>query len=251
MDPRARMRNAIFSRPRPGHRAVRWLTVLIAALSLGACTSPEGAWELAEREDSEAAYLEFLARYPRGELADRARARITELKELRAWERAEFRDQAYKYRQFLEDYPASRFADAARNRIRELERDEAWQNARSDGSERALKAFLEQYPDAPQAAEASEQLRALAATATAAKPRERAGDYRVQLGAFRTPGAADTEVRRLTALFPALLPGPIRIEQSGRFFVLRSAPLTREEAETACRTLSRARQNCLILSRPQ
>ena len=63
------------------------LIFCMLSLFLTACGNPEQSWELAERENTQTGYLEFLAKYPEGELADRARASILTLKEQRAWER--------------------------------------------------------------------------------------------------------------------------------------------------------------------
>jgi hypothetical protein len=229
--------------------------LLLAVLLLGACGTQDKAWELAEREDTEQGYLEFLAKYPDGEYADRARARMVKLKELRSWERAEFRDRIDNYRRFLEQYPTSDKAAAAVARIYELERDEAWSAARDAGDAEGLQSFLAVYPDAPQAWEAEQLLAALAPAAPEPPPQpaERPGNFRLQLGAFRTATAADAEVRRLAPLFGRVLPGPVRIvtpaENGGRYFLLRSPPLTGAEAEQACKAIREAGQACLRVNR--
>ena len=55
---------------------------MFLALMLAACGNQEKSWELAEREDTNQGYLEFLAKYPVGEYDDRARLRMEELKEM-------------------------------------------------------------------------------------------------------------------------------------------------------------------------
>lgn len=221
-------------------------------LMLVACSSPDKAWELAEREDTNQGYLEYLAKYPDGEYADQARARIRELKELRAWERAQFRDRIDNYRRFLGDYPASEYAPAASRRIVELERDAAWAAARAANDAVALQGFLASYPDAPQSWEAEQMLAALAPVLPETPPPPK-GDFRVQVGAFRTAAAADTEVRRLDREFTAANIDPIRIvtpaETGGRFFLLQSRPLTGTEARAACEFLTAAGHPCLVINR--
>ena len=228
---------------------------MFLALMLAACGNQEKSWELAEREDTNQGYLEFLAKYPDGDYADRARVRMAELKELRSWERAQFRDRIDNYQRFLEQFPKSDYAPTAVARIYELERDAAWASARDAGDPNALQTFLAVYPEAPQAWEAEQLLAALTPVEPepVLPPPERDGDFRLQLGAFRTAAAADTEVRRLASLYERLLPGPVRIvtpaETGGRFFLLRTVPLSGEEATQACNALRKSGQECFRVNR--
>jgi len=228
------------------------LITLMITMFVSGCGNPEAAWKLAEREDNQRAYLEFLANYPQGELADQARARIAVLKEMNAWERAQFRDRIDNYERFIGDFPDSEFVSAARTRIAELDRDEAWQAAVDDGSIAVLEAFLGNHPDAPQKELAKQLLAELRMAERPESPQERAGDYRLQLGAFRTAQSADAEVRRLVQLYGDTLMGPVRIQSpptNGRFFTLTSVPMTHSEAHTVCSSLRAARQNCLVINR--
>jgi cell division protein FtsN len=181
---------------------------------------------------------------------------MEELKELRGWERAQFRDRIDNYQRFLEQHPDSENAAAAQRRIFEIERDAAWTTAQDSGDAQALQNFLAEYPDAPQAWEAEQLLASLAPALpeeAPAPPPERPGNFRLQLGAFRTAAAADSEVRRLAPLFARTLPGPVRIvtpvETGGRFFLLQSAPVNRKEADEACARLQTAGQACLRINR--
>ena len=228
--------------------------LIFAGLIISACGNPDRAWQLAERDDTPTAYLEFLAKYPDDDKADRARDRIEALQEIRAWERAEFKDDESSYRDFIEKYPDSEFVAAAEDTILAMQRDADWQvvlDARSDVS---VTAFLERYPDAPQSEEAGELLAELRAEQIDELPPERDGNFRLQIAVFRTPAAAESEVRRLTDLFPDTLLGPIRIETpdergSGRLFRLLSVPMTGQEARTACDELKERRQDCFIINR--
>jgi phosphoserine phosphatase len=233
----------------------QWFPLLVC-LCLAACGSPEKAWELAERDDTKQGYLEFLAKNPDGELADRARDRMKRLKLERAWERAEFRDRIDNYERFLNEYPDSEFSVNAGLRIYELRRDQAWETVVDEESAAKLESFLEVYPDAPQADEARERIAILAALEpppAAMPPPERAGDFRLQLGAFRTAAASAMEVRRLDAAFGELLPGPIRImapvETGGTRFILRSVPLSMREARELCDGLKDRGQDCFVVNK--
>ena len=228
--------------------------LILATLALNACGNPEKAWQMAERDDTPTAYLEFLAKYPDGDKADVARARIEALKVIRAWERAEFKADESGYREFIEKYPDSEYAATAEDRLRTMQRDADWQVVLDTQSEAVAAAFLERYPEAPQAEEAREMLAELQVVEIDKPPPERAGNFRLQLAVFRTPAAAETEVRRLAALFPDVLLGPIRIETpeergSGKLFRLLSVPMSGKEARAACDELKNRRQECVIINR--
>lgn len=228
--------------------------LILATLILGACSNPDKAWQQAERDDTPTAYLEFLAKYPDGEKADAARARLEALKAIRAWERAEFKADENRYREFIEKFPDSEFAATAAERILTMQREADWQIVLDTPSDAVVVAFLERYPDAPQSEEAREILSTLQVEIVEEPPPERDGNFRLQLAVFRTPAAADSEVRRLTALFPDALLGPIRIETpqehgSGRLFRLLSVPMTGEEARAACDRLKEKRQDCMLINR--
>ncbi len=100
--------------------------VFFVSLMLLSCASPEKDWQLAERDDSQNAYLEFLAKHPDSKFAEQARLRINELKVLRAWERAEFKDTLDAYDAFISKYDDSEFVADARDRVREIQRDQRW-----------------------------------------------------------------------------------------------------------------------------
>ena len=227
--------------------------ILAVALTLASCSNQDKAWELAQRDDNSEAYLRFLAKYPDGEFADQARQRMAELKELKAWERAQFRDREDNYQRFLSEYPHSEYAAAARERLYELRRDAAWGTASDSGDIAALEAFLAVYPDAPQAPEARELIAGLTPEPEPEPPPERPGNFRLQLGAFRTPAAAEREVRRLADRYLALLKGPIRIqtpaETGGSRFLLKSVPMSMQEARETCRKLKQDRQDCFVVNR--
>ena len=227
---------------------------VLCALVLAACSNPEKDWEIAQRDDTPEAYLEFLARHPNTEYLEQARARVAELKVLRAWERAEFRDSENGYQDFLERFPESEQADAARQKLVEIERDAIWATLEDAESSEVVKAFIRDYPDAPQFAEAQTLLASLLENETPKPPAEPPGDFRLQLGAFRTAIAAESEVRRLVGLFPDTLAGPVRIEAptaggKTRLFLLKTVPMTLAEARTRCDDLKRYGQTCLVIER--
>ena len=224
--------------------------MLSIILLLVSCANPDKDWQLASRDDSQNAYLEFLAKHPDSQFADQARLRISELKVIHAWERAEFKDTLTGYAAFLKNHADSEFVPAANQRVRELQRDEEWESI--GANKVALESFIAEYPDAPQAVEARAQLDTILAAEEAAKPRERPGNFRLQLAAFRTVAAAEAELRRLVELAPDTLLGPIRIEAPANdqgMFILKSVPMNSTEAREACARLIKIGQNCLIINR--
>jgi len=232
----------------------RLYTLILAGLILGACGNPEKAWQLAERDDTPTAYLEFLAKYPDGEKANQARVRIEALKAIRAWERAEFKDNEGSYREFIEKFPDSEFVSSAEERILTMQTDADWELVLDTRSDVVVAAFIDRYPDAPQIEEARELLDELQVEEIDEPPPERDGNFRVQLAVFRTPVGAESEVRRLVALFPDTFFGPVHIETpeergSGRLFRLLTVPMTGDEARAVCDQLKNKRQECVIINR--
>jgi hypothetical protein len=228
--------------------------VFFVSLILSSCASPEKDWQLAERDDSQNAYLEFLAKHPDSEFAEHARRRINELKVLNAWERAKFKDTLDAYEAFISKYDDSEFVADARERVREIQRDDHWERIQTNDDKTAIEAFLEEYPDAPQQEEARSILTTIAEAEEAARPNERPGNFRLQLAAFRTAAAAEQELRRLVTLAPEILIGHVRIEMpnqgnEGNMFLLKSVPMTGAEARDACTALKNIGQSCLIINR--
>jgi len=227
---------------------------IVTILALSACDNPDKAWQMAQRDDTPDAYLQFLARYPDSKQAGPARARLEGLKEVRAWERAEFKDNEDTYRAFLEKFPAGEYATKAKNRITGLKRDNAWAIAQEAESKEVVAAFLRDYPDAPQTEQARDLILELEQLEKPPRPTERPGDFRLQLAAFRTAQGAEKELRRLVALFPDQLLGPERIQTpvngaESQWFLLKTVPMARDEAQTLCEMLKRRGQDCMIVSR--
>jgi len=235
------------------------IPLLIAIALLAGCADPEKEWELAARDDSPETYLQFLAKYPNSVQADLARQRIEALKVIRAWERAEFKDSEDAYAAFVEKFPDSEFVAEAEARIASIQRDRQWEIAAEAGTSDALSSFIAEYPDAPQRAAADELLAELLlaeqALIEASTPKERPGAFRLQLAAFRTPEAAEAELRRLVDMFPTELLGPVRIEtpadrnNDGNLFLLKTVPMSGDEARKVCELLKRRQQQCMLINR--
>lgn len=230
------------------------LRVIVLAVLLVGCSSAEKDWNIAQRDDTPEAYLEFLAKHPDSEYVELAKQSVAEVKVKRAWERAEFRDSEIGYRDFTDRFPDSEQAALAQARLDEIERDVVWAAARKADSAEVLAAFIRDYPDAPQREDAEILLASMVSQEPAAAPAEPPGDYRVQLGAFRTPEAAESELRRLADLFPDTIGGPIRLEApvpggTTRLFKLKTVPMDLAGARNVCATLKSYGQTCLVIER--
>lgn len=228
--------------------------LLLAGVLIAGCANPEKDWELAARDDSPETYLEFLAKHPDSEQADAARARIQELKVIRAWERAEFKDSEDAYTNFVQKHPDSEFVAEATERIDTMQRTRQWAFVTETGTAEALTGFISTYPDAPQREEAEALLAEIRLTEEAAKPKERPGAFRLQLAAFRTAEAAEAELRRLVDIFPTELLGPVRIatpaeQGNGSLFLLKTVPMSGEEARDICALLKSRKQQCMIINK--
>lgn len=231
------------------------LTLLALCAILSACSDPDKDWSLATRDDAPETYLEFLAKHPESAQADLARQRIAELKVINAWERAEFKDSPEGYELFIERHPDSEFVAEAGERIAVFARDEQWEFSSGSNDKTALISFIEDWPDAPQRSMAEAELAEIQLAEDAKKPRERPGAFRLQLAAFRSAESADTELRRLIELFPNNeLLGPVRIvtpveNGDSKLFLLKTVPMTSNEAKTLCDKLRARGQQCLVINK--
>jgi hypothetical protein len=132
-------------------RAAR-ATVLILVVAAG-CEPAHFA--AAQREDSEASYLRYLALHPLGDRASAAQRRVEELR----YRAARAADRPIGYRLYLERHPSGPFAQESRARLAALAMTEAHTAA-------GYRLVLERYPGSPEAERAAQLLpRALATAA--------------------------------------------------------------------------------------
>jgi cell division septation protein DedD len=254
------------------------LTVAAAALILAsACSNPQGDWQKAEAENTEAAYQSFLEKYPEGEWAQKAQAQLDTIKDTRDWENAQTADALDGYNNYLSGHPNGAHMGEARQRITELERDAAWTAAQQAGSKQALEDFLTRYPDAPQADQARSQIAALnppppppvpAKAAKAAGKDKGAktgrpaankttpganggGDYQVQLGAFSTMEKARAELSKAEKRYHGIV-GSLSIQKptgAGHIYRLRSVGMAESAARSVCQKIKGSGQDCVVVRR--
>jgi hypothetical protein len=82
-----------------------------------ACSREQQDWRSAEAADTAESYGQFLERHPQSELVTQARTRVAQLTEEREWSQASSTDTADAYRQFLAQHPNGKWAQEARIRI--------------------------------------------------------------------------------------------------------------------------------------
>ena len=243
---------------------------LITAVLVTGCDTREKDWDVAREADSIAAYEKFLDQHPEGEYAATARERIAELRVQNAWDSARDADTIEAYRAFVDEYPDSEYAAQASARIVEMERNSRWSQVRNSTEIAALEAFVGRYPDSDEAVQARERIEQLEAEAEAkaeaeAEARARAeaearaaaeaareGEYRVQLGAFRSEDPARSGAQRLEERYASVL-GDVNIEvmppaQGSSFFLLRTSRLGADDARSLCASLKDQGQDCLVVS---
>jgi SPOR domain len=89
-------------------RGIIVTSCLAAAVAIAACSRQEPAWEAARRENSQAAYADYMARFPAGAHAAEARAAIRVLQDDEAWARAERIGTPEAWQRYLGDWTAGR-----------------------------------------------------------------------------------------------------------------------------------------------
>lgn len=251
------------------------LAVATAAIAfIAACSNPEGDWKKAEAENTEAAYHAFLDRHPEGEWAQKAQAQLDSIKDTRDWENAQSADAIEAYNNYLLAHPTGAHMGEARQRISDLETEAAWQTAQSAGTREAIEDFLIRYADTPQAEQARARLAELnpprpppaeapAKPASKAAPSKPAparaasaaglpsGNYQVQLGAFSSMDKAQSEKSRMEKRYGSLV-GPLSVQKPAggdAVYRVKSAGMTESAARSACQSLKRSGQDCVVVQR--
>ena len=90
---------------------------MLAVLFCASCSRQESAWTAARRENSAAAYEDYLSRYPAGPRAAEARTAIAAIREAQAWSRAERLATPEAWQRYLGEFPDGDHAEVARQRL--------------------------------------------------------------------------------------------------------------------------------------
>ncbi len=211
---------------------------LSTVVVLLACSSAESDWKKADAQRTVAAYQAFLKDHPDNAHADQARDRIQALEDDQAWADAQKTNTLESFQQYVQNRPKGAHLADVHDRIVVLERSAAWKIAQATATVPALQEFLEKYPQGPEADQARAQLQTL-----------KAGEYRVQLAAFRSKHEAETVSARLQARYgkelrqvtvvPAVPPDKLNH--------VESASMTLEDAQSACAKLKKEHRHCEVV----
>lgn len=91
-----------------------WIALALTAATAAACSRQEAGWQEAERAGTAAAYEAYLADYPAGPHAAKARARIAALREEQDWARAQRLRTPEAWQRYLSEWPEGGHAAEAR-----------------------------------------------------------------------------------------------------------------------------------------
>src|SRR3984957_17337860 len=86
-------------------------------IGIGGCSRQQSDWQKTREANTTEAYEQFLKKYPSGEFAPQAQARVKELYEERDWQKARDADTPEAYQAFLKQYPEGKWTEEARIRV--------------------------------------------------------------------------------------------------------------------------------------
>jgi cell division protein FtsN len=233
--------------------------VFALLLAVSACSRQQSDWEKTRAANTADAYELFLKKYPSGEFTAQAQARVKELYEERDWQRARDTDTQEAYQAFLKQYPEGKWAEEARIRVENFTLAQAPSNATPAAADAANTAGNPAAGAAVAAAAGAAKSQAAAAPAAAPAPANamkaavKAGNYGVQLGAFKSSAdAANRRWAHLNKTYPKLLAGlsptvSPKKSASGTLYRLQVMGLTEQHARATCKTLKSKSQACVVL----
>jgi cell division protein FtsN len=227
---------------------------LTAALALSGCSRQQSDWEKTRTANTTEAYELFLKKYPSGEFAAQAQARVKELYEERDWQKARDTDTLDAYQAFLKQYPEGKWTEEARIRVENFT---LASTPSTPAPPEAATAEAAPPPAMPKPAPSPAPSKPAAAKAQAASSAHAAtkpqGSYGVQLGAFKSGAdAANKRWAKLGQEYPQLLSGlspkvSPKKGTSGTLYRLQVAGLTEKRANAICKTLKAQRQACVLI----
>ena len=216
-------------------RHVSLLGIFCGTALLSACGAKH-EWSQANSANSIAGYEKFLSAYPRDSHAIDARNRIVRLQDEQAWTVAQIATNIQGYQQYLAAEPNGAHAQAARDEIMARERDAAWRTAQASDNVQSLQDFVNKYPSSSEAVEARDRLKVIAG-------------YRAEFGSARSERLADRQRDLLAKRFGKALSKVtvIKPDADNQNYRITSAPMTEQDAATACETLQHAGRSCRVV----
>ena len=209
---------------------------VITAGALAACSNPSADWQKANQQNTVAAYQQFIQQHPNDARVAQARNRINGLKDDQAWAAAQSANTLDAYQQYLTQEPSGMHAADAQDKINALQADAAWSSAQSTNTAAGYQDFLQKYPNSPHASDAQDALKKLTG-------------YQALLGSTRSKTLADKLAKRLKDKFGTDLQDVVVVPPTGKSKTLeiRSAPMTEDDAKSACAKLRKAHQHCTVV----
>ncbi|HXS22193.1 MAG TPA: hypothetical protein VN735_13240 [Steroidobacteraceae bacterium] len=208
----------------------------ITAGALVACSNPNADWQKANQTNTEAAYQQFIQQHPNDSRVAQARNRINALKDEQAWTAAQNANTLDAYQQYLQSEPNGMHAADAQDKVNSLQQDAAWSTAQSTNTAAGYQDFLQKYPNSSHAADAQDALKKLTG-------------YQALLASTRSKTMADKLAKHLKDKFGSDLQDVVVVPPTGKSKTLevRSAPMTEDDAKTACKKLRKAHQHCEVV----
>ncbi len=206
-----------------------------AAFGLGACHSATGDWSQASKQNTVAAYQNFVAAHPKDTHASEAQALILQLQDDNAWTEAQHAGTTTSYQSYLQQYPTGSHAVAARDTMTSIDRAAEWKTVQDSGSAASLQAFLQKYPTGSEADQAKAKLKEITG-------------YRVRLASEPSDSAAQHRLTQLKARFGGQLQDlVVTPDAAKKSFFIESGGTTEQAAKSACDSVKRAHQTCQVV----
>ncbi len=236
-------------------------------LGMSGCSRQQSDWQKARETNTTESYEQFLKKYPSGEFAPQAQARVKELYEERDWQKARDADTPEAYQAFLKQYPEGKWTEEARIRVENFTLAQTPSGTGSAAPGTAASAGTapgseDKGTPAPPGSSTAQN-----PASSAAKPPSHASQapkqktsaavksatYGVQLGAFKSgAAAANRRWARLQKEYPQLLAGMSskvvpKKTTSGTLYRLQAFGATERHARDICKSLKAKSQTCVVL----
>jgi hypothetical protein len=213
-----------------------WTTLVLAgSLTLWGCSSVESDWSKANAANTVSAYQQFLSSHPSGPHSTEAANRIQALQDEASWEQAKQANSTDAYDAYLKQQPKGVHVTEANEAETAIRRAADWTEAKAKGTASAVQEFLKKYTDGAEEQQARDELTTLSA-------------YKLKLGAARTQKQAQKEQQDLRSKYGQVLPDVVLVaDTSSKGYQLESAPMSKEQADSACSELGKHHQKCEVV----
>ncbi|MEO7774826.1 MAG: SPOR domain-containing protein [Steroidobacteraceae bacterium] len=218
------------------------IAMLLPVLLLVGCSREAEDWRSAQSADTPEAYAQFLKQHADSAQAATATTRMEQLAEERDWQFASSEDSSQAYQNFVAQHPEGKWAQEARIRVENFTL-----NAGTPAVTRVEPLVADEAsvpadtpPPAPlPAAEAQQSVAS-------------SGGFGVQLGAFSSEAAAQTQWKTISARYKKELGDQAhRVAASksggGQIYRLQVARATEQQARDLCATLRAKGQSCVVV----